>query len=68
MEQTVRLRYVTRRHHPLPSGTFDVNSDEIQFSLTVKDPAWDARLQREKWNAENRTFKMVSCSEANWPL
>ena len=61
MEEAERLKCVTRGSLIIPREEFNVESDQIEFSLEVKDPAWHARLRKDEWNAKDRTFEMVSC-------
>ena len=63
MEEAERLKCVTRGSLIIPREEFNAESDLIQFSLKAKDPAWDARLRKDEWNAKDRTFKMVSSIE-----
>ena len=60
MEETIRLKCVTRGNLIIPRGKFNAESDKIQFSLTVKDPFWQPRVRVAEWDSDTRTFTMVS--------
>ena len=60
IEETLKLKRVTCGNLAVPKGKLKVESDQIQFSLQLKDAEWKPRLRRKNWNAMSKTFTMVS--------
>ena len=60
LEKSVNLTCVTDGNLNLGRHLFDPESDQMELTLTVKDPSWQPRLGLRKWDPTSRTFTEVS--------